>query len=413
MTGVQTCALPIWNTSIRSGAIAGLYSKDRTDVSSNTLNQIIAPLNLIYGTDSTMILGTDETTEDFPVLCKSPGGRIWWKTISSGSDDLNDVAGRDSTTTHSIYVSNDNGYNGIIGTTHFGSATLNNNSSGGGYLELTNQSGYGVNIKATNVTSGANRVLESPNVGGTIALRAADSTASPTNMIYQGIDGLFHKAAVPGGGSTDTTSLSARIDLKLNKADTASLSNRINLKVNISDTASMLANYLRKIDTAVFSRKSMPAYSIRANNTSGTADATNFTFRSVGAQSISSGVPTWTAGTAPSGTENHSYTWSQIGKQVTVTFYLTYVTAGATCTAVSFPLPTDLPLPLELSGTGAADEFLYIGSGYIGTAKTTVPAVSARPTIRVNSGDTGYDIYMAGTSVSARVAYGTITYTAQ
>ena len=211
----------------------------------------------------------------------------------------------------------------------------------------------------------------------------------------------------------DTINLSKRIDLKLNKSDTASLSNRINLKVNISDTASMLANYLRKIDTAVFSRKSMPAYSIRANNTSGTADATNFTFRSVGAQSISSGVPTWTAGTAPSGTENHSYTWSQIGKQVTVIFYLTYVTAGATCTAVSFPLPTDLPLPLELSGTGAADEFLYIGSGYIGTAKTTTPAVTSRPVIKVNSGDTGYDISMSGSSVAARVAYGTITYTAQ
>ena len=153
--------------------------------------------------------------------------------------------------------------------------------------------------------------------------------------------------------------------------------------------------------------------SIRANNTSGTADATNFTFRSVGSQSISSGVPTWTAGTAPSGTENHSYTWSQIGKQVTVTFYLTYVTAGATCTAVSFPLPTDLPLPLEMSGTGAADENLFIGAGYIGTAKTTTPAVTSRPVIKVNSGDTGYDISMSGSSVSARVAYGTITYTAQ
>jgi len=240
-----------------------------------------APLVYLFGTDSTMILNLDETTEAYPAICRAPNGRLYWKTIS--------------------------------------------------------------------------------------------------------------------GGSTDTASLSARI----------------NLKVNISDTATMLSPYLRKIDTAVFSRKSMPAYSIGANNTSGTADATNFTFRSVGSQSISSGVPTWTAGTAPSGTENHSYVWSQIGKQVTVTFYLTYVTPGATCTAVSFPLPTDLPSPLELSGTGAADEILYIGTGYIGTAKTTTPAVTSRPVIKVNSGDTGYDISMSGSSVSARVAYGTITYTAQ
>ncbi len=66
----------------------------------------------------------------------------------------------------------------------------------------------------------------------------------------------------------DTTSLSNRINLKLNisdtasmlspylrKVDTASLSNRINLKVNISDTASMLLPYLRKIDTASLSNR--------------------------------------------------------------------------------------------------------------------------------------------------------------
>jgi hypothetical protein len=64
------------------------------------------------------------------------------------------------------------------------------------------------------------------------------------------------------GTIIDTTSLSNRINLKLNisdtasmlspylrKVDTASLSNRINLKLNISDTASMLSPYLRKVDT--------------------------------------------------------------------------------------------------------------------------------------------------------------------
>lgn len=70
------------------------------------------------------------------------------------------------------------------------------------------------------------------------------------------------------GTIIDTTSLSNRINLKLNisdtasmlspylrKVDTASLSNRINLKVNISDTASMLLPYLRKIDTASLSNR--------------------------------------------------------------------------------------------------------------------------------------------------------------
>jgi len=65
-----------------------------------------------------------------------------------------------------------------------------------------------------------------------------------------------------GGGSTDTTSLSNRINLKLNisdtsnmlskylrKTDTTSISNRINLKVNIADTSTMLTSYLKKVDT--------------------------------------------------------------------------------------------------------------------------------------------------------------------
>ena len=64
-----------------------------------------------------------------------------------------------------------------------------------------------------------------------------------------------------GGVATDTTSLSNRINLKLNisdtvsmlspylrEIDTASLSNRINLKLNISDTASMLSNYYNQVN---------------------------------------------------------------------------------------------------------------------------------------------------------------------
>jgi len=53
----------------------------------------------------------------------------------------------------------------------------------------------------------------------------------------------------------DTTSLSSRINLKLNSSDTSSLSNRINLKLNISDTATMLSPYLREADTSSLSSR--------------------------------------------------------------------------------------------------------------------------------------------------------------
>ena len=56
-------------------------------------------------------------------------------------------------------------------------------------------------------------------------------TYNPTTLTWSQVSG--------GGGSTDTTSLS----------------NRINLKLNISDTAAMLNPYLKKIDTATLSNR--------------------------------------------------------------------------------------------------------------------------------------------------------------
>jgi hypothetical protein len=217
-----------------------------------------------------------------------------------------------------------------------------------------------------------------------------------------------------GGGLTfaDTGRLPAQIATggSLNKVRD-SLQTNINAKVNNSDTSSMLSPYLRKVDTTVFARKEMPAFSIRANNTNAAANATNLTFRDVGVQTLPS--DTWTAGTAPSSLTSAQYTWSQIGKVVTLYFYIAYANPGSTCTAVTFALPSDLPSPLEIAGRGAANEYLYIGSGYIGTQATTQPAVMGRVGLQVNSGDTGWQINLSSTSVSARVAYGTIVYTAQ
>lgn len=87
---------------------------------------------------------------------------------------------------------------------------------------------------------------------------------------------------------TDTSTLSSRINLKVNisdtalmlspylrKVDTSTLSSRINLKINISDTSSMLSPYLRKIDTATLSsrinaKQDALNFSTGLTNTSGT-----------------------------------------------------------------------------------------------------------------------------------------------
>ena len=102
----------------------------------------------------------------------------------------------------------------------------------------------------------------SPSLRTTLTKKSAIAFDSTNNRFY------FYNPKTSTwntAGGTDTTSLSYRIDQKLNISDTAamlspylrsinqidttSLSNRINLKLNISDTAFMLSTYLRSIDT--------------------------------------------------------------------------------------------------------------------------------------------------------------------
>ena len=73
-----------------------------------------------------------------------------------------------------------------------------------------------------------------PTLKSNITKKAAIAFDSCNNKLYQyNPKTLTWSEIAGGGGSTDTTSLS----------------NRINLKLNISDTASMLSPYLRKVDT--------------------------------------------------------------------------------------------------------------------------------------------------------------------
>jgi hypothetical protein len=59
-------------------------------------------------------------------------------------------------------------------------------------------------------------------------------------------------------------------------SDTTSLSNRINLKLNISDTASMLSPYLRKVDTASLSNRINTKQGTITLTTTGTSGAATF-----------------------------------------------------------------------------------------------------------------------------------------
>ena len=151
----------------------------------------------------------------------------------------------------------------------------------GKFYMWTNAIGWGqITGVGTDTTSLSNRIDQRVKYTDTAAmllayLRKIDTTnkwvANVTKVndstirVFKG--GTVTDIKILGKG-TDTTSLSNRINLKLNisdtatmlskylrKTDTASLSNRINLKLNISDTATMLSKYLRKTDTASLSNR--------------------------------------------------------------------------------------------------------------------------------------------------------------
>ena len=118
---------------------------------------------------------------------------------------------------------------------------------------------------------------------------------------------------------------------------------------------------------------------------------------------------TWTGTTAPSGTANHSFRFTRIGKQVTANIHLNYGTAGSTLTAVQMALPPSFPTPVEPIGLGAASEMLYPAYGYLNTGNT-VPSSTPRAALRVNPTDTGWELYIVGGSGNYKTAWISVTY---
>ena len=245
----------------------------------------------------------------------------------------------------------------------------------------------------------------------------------------------------------DSTSLSNRINGKINisdsaamlskylrKIDTITLSNRINGKVSISDTLSMLSPYIRKVDTLTFSnrinskinisdsaamlapytRKYISAYSFNANNTNVAANVTEQKFRD-STQKAYTGTITWTGTTAPSGTTNHTYQWSQIGKLVFLRINLDYSVAGAALTQLIMTFPSDCPAPLIPTNVGATNVIVYC-SGALTTLKTIAAATSQSPgfsALRINAANNGYELILTRNSQAYQYAYITLQYFAQ
>jgi len=83
------------------------------------------------------------------------------------------------------------------------------------------------------------------------------------------------------------------------------------------------------------------------------------------------GTITWTATTAPSGTETNTYQWSRAGKRVFIIVHLKYGTAGTAVTGVTLDLPSDCPTAKVPSGFSSTGAYLYRGIGQTANGVTS------------------------------------------
>jgi hypothetical protein len=176
------------------------------------------------------------------------------------------------------------------------------------------------------------------------------------------------------------------------------------------DTTAMLLPYLRKVDTSAFQRKSLASYTFMANNTTATANASANTFRdTTGVYTV---TPVWTGTTQPSGTTNHSFRYTQIGKMCVITINLLYGTAGSNLTIAEMPLPSFCATPSDPTGFTSTNDFVYNGSSMIFTTKTMGATPNGTRLGYMKKTATGYSLisHFGLTGGSILFASCTVTY---
>jgi hypothetical protein len=153
---------------------------------------------------------------------------------------------------------------------------------------------------------------------------------------------------------------------------------------------------------------SLSAYTVRANNTNATANATDQTFKDFTTATYS-GSATWTGTTPPSGATTHTFRWTQLGKLVTVNVQLIYATTGSALTAVVMDLPSACPTPLTPTGISGNSRILYYGSGNF-TGNGLIGAAASRAGLIINATSTGYSLQIISGSGSPNSASITVQY---
>jgi nitrogen fixation protein len=160
------------------------------------------------------------------------------------------------------------------------------------------------------------------------------------------------------------------------------------------------------------SAASQGAFTVLANNTNASAVPTEQVFKNVGEQTYTP-TPSWAGTTAPSGTTDHTYMWSQVGNLVTLRINLSYSVAGSALTSVVLALPSDLPTPETPSSVTVVNDVVNYGSGML-TGTKVVPATPTAEVCALRLKTLGtpnaFEIYIGRASASHRYAYAFIQY---
>jgi hypothetical protein len=174
---------------------------------------------------------------------------------------------------------------------------------------------------------------------------------------------------------------------------------------NYVATKTNVATKLNISDTSTFQRKSISSYSIMANNTPSAANTTAQVFNDSSYKTYPSANITWTGGTAPTTLTTSTYSFTQIGKMVSLYILLVYSNSGSSPTSLTLQIPSDCPQPSSMGTTPAAGNFTFCTGLTFGRLNLTTQAVTFGQTsyMKRNAGNTAYEMFTPSTTGAFRV----------
>ena len=249
--------------------------------------------------------------------------------------------------------------------------------------------------------------------GDTIYLGATAGTitnikpSAPNHLVYLGV------VTTSSNGAAGRMYVKPQNGYELDEIHDVSIVSKANNDIIAYDSATSLWKN-KSIPTVLGytpQNKSLSAYSMVANNTASTANATEFTFRKFD-QATYGGTPAWVGTSAPTTITAQSYSGQQVGNMVSINLSVVYTNAGIANTQVTLPLPSDFPTPLSPTGFTAGLDVIAYGTGQIMANTSQTVATGARGCfLRRNTTNNGYEFFLnVSVATAAKVVMLNLTY---